>query len=96
MDCSLPTAPVLGFDPHQVDARTAIKNVFVPHKASFAQWMMAWLDGENIFIHSKDTLLDKQIRELLSEGKKMSAIILFQKERLCSLEVARQFIERFQ
>ncbi|MEM4204400.1 MAG: hypothetical protein QXS54_10070 [Candidatus Methanomethylicaceae archaeon] len=42
---------------------------------------------------SSDLDLDKEIRRLLRQKKKLSAILLCQKHKMCTLEEARQYVE---
>jgi hypothetical protein len=47
IDCSQVTSPVLRFDPHR--RRRSDVDCLVAESGSLAEWLTAWLDGENLW-----------------------------------------------
>lgn len=94
VDCSQPTAPVIYFDPNLHENGQRWDDSFIPHMSSFNKWIEAWLDDVNLWEDfSWGASLNRQLKELLRQGKKISAILLYQKHKSCSLEEARRYIE---
>jgi hypothetical protein len=49
LDCRTPNTPVLIFDPNGHTLGTPWNDAFLPHTASFEEWLTLWLDGVDLW-----------------------------------------------
>ena len=92
IDCSLADSPVTIFDPNVHTEGELWDGSFKLESISLEEWLEDWLGGSGLA--ENYSALDKKLIKLLREGKKISAIILYQQEKRCSLQDARQYIQR--
>jgi len=81
LDCSKSSVPVLLLD----DAGGALSL----ENPSLAAWLEEWLDSEM----GKLYRLDDELKQLIQQGKTISAIITYQRRTRCRLQEARAYIE---
>jgi ribosomal protein L7/L12 len=62
---------------------------------SFDEWLEAWLNGAILWddLFSERAATERHLKNLIRQGKKLSAILFYQTEKNCSLQEARMFIE---
>jgi hypothetical protein len=96
IDCSYLDYPVINFDPNKQEEDGRWDDAFIPQGTIFAEWIEGWLNGDPQWMYSPDVELIKQLKKLLGEDKKISAIGLYQKSKNCSLDEARKYIDSLQ
>lgn len=93
LGCKTPSVPVIVFDPN-LHTHRRWDDAFIYQRQTFQQWFEAWLDGVNLSKYmTKDLKLDKRLLQLIGQGKIISAMLLYQKEKLCTLKEAELYIK---